>query len=285
MVVNIGLVLEGGGMRGVYTGGVLEYFSEQELIFPYIIGVSAGACNGASYISKQRGRNKQVTIDLIDHPKYLSYRNFLRHKQLLGMDFIFDEIPNQIVPFDYQTFAEAKQKFFIGTTDCHTGKPHYFEKNNLPSSDFATVLKASSSLPLIAPIVKYNGMELLDGGISDPVPIKKSVQDGNTKNVVILTRNSGYQKKKQAFPWLVNRPYKNYPELVEKMKERHNHYNSALNYIEEQETSGNAFVFRPSKTVKVSRLERDKSKLTELYNLGFNDAKELHEKLVSWLQR
>lgn len=284
MVENVGLVLEGGGMRGVYTGGVLEYFSEQELIFPYIIGVSAGACNAASYISRQKGRNKQVTIDLINHPKYLSYKNYLRNKQLLGMDFIFDEIPNQIVPFDYQTFAQAEQKFYIGTTDCHTGKPYYFEKSKLPNNDFATVLKASSSLPLIAPIVKYNGMNLLDGGISDPVPIKKSVLDGNKKNVVILTRNSGYQKKKQRFSWLLNRSYKNYPSLIEKMKERHNHYNFSLNYIEEQEKLGNIFVFRPSKALKVGRLERDKAKLTELYNLGYDDAKRLHQKLTTWLQ-
>lgn len=281
---NVGLVLEGGGMRGVYTGGVLEYFQEQQLHFPYVIGVSAGACNGASYISRQKGRNKQVTIDLVNHPNYISYKNFFKKKELFGMDFIFNEIPNQLVPFDYETFYKMPEKFVIGTTDCQTGKTIYYEKKELVNNDVSIVLKASSSLPLMAPIVSYKGRDLLDGGISDPIPIKKSINDGNQKNVVILTKNSGYRKQKQRFTSFLHRPYRQYPHLIETMKSRHIQYNTTLDYIEEKEKEGNVFVLRPSIPLKVSRIERDKRKLMELFNLGYNDAKRLHSQLNQWLQ-
>ncbi len=282
---NVGLVLEGGGMRGVYTGGVLEYFSEQQLFYPYIIGVSAGACNGASYISRQRGRNYQVTVDYVDHPNYISYKNLFRNKGLFGMDFIFDEIPNKHVPFDYKTFQDVPETFLIGTTNCETGDPVYFEKGDCLGAEISTVLRASSSLPLMAPIVPYNGLSLLDGGISDPIPIKKSVEDGNEKNVVILTRNAGYRKQKERISWLVERIHKKkYPHLVEKIKIRHNVYNATLEYIEEEEKQGNVFVFRPSRPLTVDRVERDKNRLSELYKLGYEDAKTSFSDLLKWLE-
>lgn len=279
---NVGLVLEGGGMRAVYTGGVLEYFSDHELFFPYIVAVSAGGCNAASYISKQKGRNKKVTIDLVNHPNYLSYKNYLFKNELFGMDFIFDEIPNQIVPFDYDTFNQSNQKFFIGTTNCHTGESHFIEKNDC-GKEINTVLKASSSLPLMAPVVDYNGTPLLDGGISNPLPIDKSERDGNSKNVVILTRNIGYRKSRQKFTWMFKKKYRNYPKLVECIQERHEKYNSAIEYIEKQEQVGNTFVFRPSLPLQVGRIERDKTKLNELFKLGYEDAKRLHGSLLDWL--
>jgi predicted patatin/cPLA2 family phospholipase len=283
-VNNIGLVLEGGGMRGVYTGGVLEYFQEQQLYFPYVVGVSAGACNGASYISRQKGRNHKVTIDLVNHPNYISYKNLWRKRELFGMDFIFDEIPNSLVPFDYQTFEQVPEKFYIGTTDCHTGEPVFFEKSHCLRDDLSLVLKASSSIPLMAPVVKYKGLDLLDGGVSEPIPIHKSVRDGNDKHVVILTRPKGYQKQKQRFTWVLHKRFKQYPKLIEVMEHRYQKYNSSLQYIEEQERKGNAFVFRPSLSLKVGRIERNKEKLTELYTLGYNDAKKLHTQLNDWLE-
>ena len=279
---NIGLVLEGGGMRGVYTGGVLEYFSEQGLFFPYIVAVSAGSCHAASYISKQKGRNKKVTIDLVDHPNYLSFKNYLLKKELFGMDFIFNDIPNQIVPFDYETFHQSNQRFFIGTTDCRTGSSHFIEKSECVH-DINTILKASSSLPLMAPIVDYNGIPLLDGGISNPLPIDKSERDGNTKNVVILTRNHGYRKKSQRFTWMLKKKYHDYPELVEALRKRHEKYNCSIEHIEKQEEAGNVFVFRPSQPLQVGRIERDKTKLNELFHLGYEDAKRLHRSLLEWL--
>lgn len=197
-MVSSGLVLEGGGMRGVYTAGVLEYFMEKELYFPYVIGVSAGACMGASYVSRQKGRNKTVNIEYVSHPQYLSLGNYIRHKQLFGMDFIFDEIPNKLVPFHYDAFLKSDQTFKVGTTDCVTGEAVYYEKNDV-EMDILTLLRASSSLPFIAPMIEYKGRKLLDGGIADSIPVKKSEEDGNVRNVVILTRNADYRKKKAAW--------------------------------------------------------------------------------------
>lgn len=193
MISETGLVLEGGGMRGVYTAGVLEYFLEQDLSFPYVIGVSAGACNAASYLSKQKGRNRIVNVDYVTDPRYISWRNFFKSRQFFGMDFIFDEIPNKLVPYHFEEFYKNQSEFVIGTTDCHTGKPVYFNRKDY-GKDVLKVLKASSSLPFISPEVDFNKRVLLDGGISDPIPIKKAQQDGYKKNIVILTRNRAIPK-------------------------------------------------------------------------------------------
>lgn len=282
-MVNAGLVLEGGGMRGIYTAGVLEYFMDQNLYLPYVIGVSAGACFGASYLSRQKGRNKKVNIDYITHPKYLSYKNFIKHRQLFGMDFLFDEIPNKIVPYDFQTFHSSTEEFVITTTDCQTGLPVYYKKADY-EQDVLTVIRASSSLPFISPIVEFGGKLLLDGGISDSIPIKKAETDGFKRNIVILTKNDFYKKKKSNIKWMLNRYYSQYPKLVEAVLSRYEMYNKTLEHISEQERNGNIFVLRPSKKLKVGRIERDPKKLEELYLLGINDAKRSFLDLKSWLE-
>ncbi len=190
---GIGLVLEGGGMRGVYTAGVLEYFMEQDLYFPYVVGVSAGACNAVSYISKQPGRNKKVTIGYIRDHRYLSYRNLFRHKSIFGMDFIFNELPNKLVPFDYDAFYNSPQQFAIGTTDAHTGEPIYYTKHQLMQQTMP-IVQASSSLPFVATPIHYEGRTLFDGGLVDPIPVKKSLADGNKKHIIVLTKEQGYRK-------------------------------------------------------------------------------------------
>ncbi|MCX7708740.1 MAG: patatin family protein, partial [Clostridia bacterium] len=169
---KVGLVLEGGGMRGLYTAGVLECFLERGLYFNYVVGVSAGACNAASYISRQKGRNKIVNTRFVKDWRYLSLRNLLLKKSAFGMDFIFDEIPNKLVPFDFETFYKENCDFYVGATDCRTGKAVYFSKDEM-KKDF-DALRASSSIPLLSPIVHINSMELLDGGVADPIPIRKS---------------------------------------------------------------------------------------------------------------
>ena len=281
-MVDAGLVLEGGGMRGIYTAGVLEYFMEKNLYFPYVIGVSAGACFGASYLSRQKGRNRKVNIDFVRDPNYLSFQNFLKHRQLFGMDFIFDELPNKIVPFDFTRFERGLEEFVVVTTDCETGLPVYFNKENA-GKDLLTILRASSSLPFIAPIIEYKGKSLLDGGIVDSIPIKKAVGDGYKKNVVILTRDSSYRKKKSSMSWMLNHSYKAYPKLIDAVIKRHEMYNETLAYIEEKERSGEIFVIRPSLPVKVGRIERNEKKLELLYTQGIEDAKKIYTRFESWL--
>ncbi|RUS48602.1 patatin family protein [Cohnella sp. AR92] len=279
---SIGLVLEGGGMRGVYTAGVLDYFAEQDLIFPYTIGVSAGACMAASYLSRQRGRNRIVNIDYVSDPRYLSWKNLIRKRQLFGMDFIFDEIPNTLVPFDFETFGRSTEELVVGTTDCLTGQPVYYRKSS-PGIDVLKVLRASSSLPFIAPIVEYEGKKLLDGGISDPIPLRRSEAEGNARNVIILTRNADYRKSPASNAWLLRRAYRRYPRFVETMLNRHRTYNDTLDYIAEQEKRGSVFVIRPSQPLTVGRMERDPVKLTALYEQGFQDASRLSSSLNVWM--
>ncbi|MGF9964339.1 patatin-like phospholipase family protein [Bacillus rhizoplanae] len=284
MLENTGLVLEGGGMRGVYTAGVLEYFMENDLYFPYVIGVSAGACNAASYLSRQKERNKTVNIEYVTHPRYLSYKNLWRKRQLFDMDFIFREIPTKHVPFDFETYFNNDQHFLVGTTDCETGKPVYFEKGRT-QEEALTLLQASSSLPFVAPVVEFGGKKLLDGGISDPIPVRKAQRDGYQKSVVILTRNKGYAKKKSKFGWIAAKAYKKYPNLVNTMLARYEVYNETLHYIEKEEAAGNIFVIRPTEQLEVDRMEKKPEKLQCLYEQGFQDAEKTYESLVRFLAK
>lgn len=278
---KVGLVLEGGGMRGLYTAGILDFFMEKDLYFPYVIGVSAGACNAASYISKQKERSKRINIDYVKNPRYLSYRNLVKEESIFGMDFLFNEIPNKLEPFDYTTFHSSEQRFIIGTTDCETGNPLYFDKNKC--KDILGVLRASSSIPLLSPVVEVEGKKLLDGGVADSIPIKKAIEDGFKRNIIILTRNKEYRKKPYKFKLFVKRSYSKYPKLVDKIFNRYKIYNNTLDYIEELENKYKAFVIRPSKPLKVDRLEKNPQKLKELYKMGYEDAKNLYLKMKEWI--
>ncbi|WP_078427094.1 patatin-like phospholipase family protein [Alkalihalobacterium alkalinitrilicum] len=277
-----GLVLEGGGMRGLYTAGVLEFFLEQKLFFPYVIGVSAGACMGASYVSKQKGRNKKVNIGLARDPRFLSFRNLLFKRQLFGMDFLFDEIPNKIVPFDYETFKKGPEQFVVGATDCETGEPLYFNKQQY-NNDILTIIRASSSLPFVAPTVAYRGKTLLDGGIIDPIPIRKAQGDGFKKNVVIMTKAEDFKRKPSRSGQVAKLLYRRYPKISELLDKRHLIYNETVALLESQEQEGTVFVIKPSIEVPVSRIERKPERLLALYELGYEDAKKQYIKLFNWL--
>jgi predicted patatin/cPLA2 family phospholipase len=276
-----GLVLEGGGMRGVYTAGVLEYLLENDVEFPYVIGVSAGACIAASFLSKQKGRNKKVNIGFAGNPRYLSWRNYFKNRELFGMDFVFDEIPNKIVPFDYKAFHSNNAEFVIGTTDCHTGEPVYHYKNDY-AENVLTPIRASSSLPFVAPVVEYNSRHLLDGGISDPIPVKKAELDGFKRNVVVLTRNKEYKKSPSRFNYLIKRKYPQYPGLCHAMMKRYKLYNDTVDYLEREEEKGNVFIIRPQSPLKVGRIERNPKKLEDLYKQGYSDAQTKFKDLFAW---
>ncbi|MBM7622099.1 putative patatin/cPLA2 family phospholipase [Bacillus tianshenii] len=281
-MLNSGLVLEGGGMRGVYTAGVLEYFMEKDLYFPYVIGVSAGACMAASYLSRQKGRNRQVNIDFVKDPRYLSYRNYWKKKQLFDMDFVFDEIPNKLVPYDYETFLQRTEQFVVVTTDCMTGEPIYYHMDE-HGENMLQLIRASSSLPFVAPTVAYQDKFLLDGGIIDPIPIRKAQLDGFQKNVVIMTKPVGYKKKASRFSSLFK--YKQYPIISEKLQTRYQLYNDTLDYIEKEKDQGTTFLIQPSKTLQVSRIEKNQQRLIDLYELGWQDAKNNYEQLLAFIEK
>jgi predicted patatin/cPLA2 family phospholipase len=279
-MINSGLVLEGGGMRGLYTAGVLEYFMEQDLYFPYVIGVSAGACMAGSYLSRQAGRNKEVNLGYAGDKRYLSFRNFIKKRELFGMDFIFDEIPNKLVPFDLETFRKVPEQLIVGTTDCETGEPVYFDKNT-HGEHLLKLLRASSSLPFVAPSVAYDNRLLLDGGISDPIPIRKAQNDGFQKNVIILTKPVGYYKHPSKLSAYFK--YKQHPKINDLLISRHKHYNETLAYIQAEEEKGNVFVIRPSITLPVGRVEKNKTKLQNLYELGLQDAQKQIKNIEKFL--
>jgi predicted patatin/cPLA2 family phospholipase len=281
---TVGLVLEGGGMRGLYTAGVLEFFMENNLYFPYVIGVSAGACMAASYLSRQKGRNKKVNTGLVKDHRYLSVRNLLFKRELFGMDFLFDEIPNKIFPFDFETFLKGNEQFIVGTTDCETGKPAYFNKLE-HGKNILRIIRASSSIPLISPSVEYNGQFLLDGGIIDPIPIKKSKDDGNVKNVIIMTKAQDYKKRLGKLSSSIKYLFKKYPKIGELIQEHHEIYNNALSFIELESKNNKTFVIQPSINIPVSRIERNPKRLIDLYELGYNDAKRQYDDLLQFINR
>lgn len=279
---NIGLVLEGGGLRGVYTSGVLNYFMKKDLYFPYVIGVSMGACNAVNYLAKQPERNKTVNIDYVKDPRYLSMRRWLLNGELFGMKFIFDTIPNSLNLFDYDTFYNNKAEFIIPVTDCISGETIYFSKNEL-GNRFMDILQASSSLPLISKPVVFNEKILMDGGISDSVPIKKSIIDGNIKNVLILTQPKEYRKKPEPMMNFVKFKYKNYNGLITALSKRHTTYNETMDYIEELNNQGKIFIIRPQKKLQAGRVERNKHKLYGIYDQGYSDAKDNFSSLIHFL--
>jgi predicted patatin/cPLA2 family phospholipase len=281
---NSGLILEGGGMRGVYTAGVLDVFMENDLYFPYVIGASAGACNAVSYLSRQHGRNRTVNLEYSSHPEYISYKNWLfKKKGLFGMDFIFNELPNRLVPFDYEAFKKSQERFVVVVTDCRTGEPVYLNREDYSKMDISMVLRASSSIPFIAPMVELEGKHVMDGGIADPIPVHKAMKDGVIKGVVVLTQNHGYRKKKPKMTWVTKRFYPDYTGLDESLRGRYIKYNATLDYIEEEEKKGNLFVLRPLEKMKVKRIERDPKRLGVLYEHGRKDAIDQLDNLRNWL--
>lgn len=282
MIKDTGLILEGGGMRSMYTAGVLDFFIKEDIYFEYNIGVSAGASMAASYISRQFRRNHRVTAKYIKDKRYLSLSNYIKRKELFGMDFVYHYIPTYLEPFDFEKFDQAEEKFVVVTTDCEKGEAVYFDKNDTKGS-LLTALEATSSLPLMANPVQYKGHTLLDGGIVDPIPIKKSIEEGYTKNVLILTRPKGYRKTPSRFSKVFR--MKAYPKVNHLMELRYKHYNKTLDWIEEEEDKGNIFVIRPTNTLAVDRVEKDPRKLDALYREGYADAEKIYKDLKEYVEK
>ena len=276
------LVLEGGGLRGVYTSGVLRFFMDKGVFFPYVIGVSMGACNAANYVSRQPERNRIVCIRYVKDPRYISYSRLLMRGELFGMKFIFDTLPRSLVPFDFKTFMDNDVKCLTVVTDCETGETLYYDKKEL-GEDYLKILQASNSLPFVAKPVRYKGRILMDGGLSDAVPIRKSMGDGNTRHVLILTRPKGYRKKRARLIRFALMRYSRYRGLCEALASRHTRYNETMDFIDQLEQRGEVFVIRPRLTLNVGRAERNKNKLYAAYDVGYSDASASYMGLRSYL--
>jgi predicted patatin/cPLA2 family phospholipase len=270
-----GLVLEGGGMRGVFTCGVLDYLMDNKISFPYTNGVSAGACNGLSYMSHQRGRGKYSNIDLLAKYKYIGIRPLIKKRGLIDQQLLFHRFPDRILPYNYKAYAENPGRFEMVTTDCLTGRPLYWEEK-LDEKRIIAIVKASSSLPYACPIIYVDGRPMLDGGIVDSIPLLRAFDQGCEKCVVVLTRNRGYRKSEKKVP-VPSFIYKNYPRLRVALRNRNKLYNNQLELVERLEDEGKVVVIRPEKPIVVGRMETNVKKLTDLYEQGYACAKKVFE--------
>ena len=277
------LILEGGGLRGNYTAGVLRLLVEHGIYFSYVIGVSMGACNGSNYVSRQAERNRIVNTRFVGDPRFMSYRRLLRAGELFGMDFIFDTLPNDLVPFDFQAFRASPQRFIVTATDCETGHAVYYDKDRLNDADLLAVLKAGCSLPFLQKPVRFDGRVLMDGGVADAVPLEKSLADGNTRHVLVLTQPAGYRKTTRRLAALIRLRYPRYKGLGRAFMTRSRRYNRTLDRIAGMEAAAAVFVIRPSVPLQAKRTENDVRKLEAIYARGYRDAAERLEKLKDYL--
>ncbi len=278
-----GLVLEGGGMKGIYTAGVLDFFLDKEIEFSSCYGVSAGACCLCSYLSGQRKRAYRINVDYLEQKAYCSVESLLKTGDLFGVDMCYGLIPDYLDPYDYDAFNRYQGNAYAVVTNIKTGEAEYMPLKDMHQDTIA--VRASSSLPLLSRNVKIGDELYLDGGISDSIPIRRSMKDGNRKNVVILTKEEGYvrQPAKGAELALIRARYMRYPKVYECMRERHLTYNNTLQYIEEMQSQGKVFVIRPKQKSNVGRIEKDKAKLDALYEEGYRDAENCYLELLEYL--
>lgn len=281
--MNIGLILEGGGMRGAFTAGVLDVFLEHpELRFTSCIGVSAGACHACSFVAGQKGRAFAVSSDYLNDWHYCSLRSLLLTGDLFGADFLYRKIPEELYPIDNQAFLKKGIRFYAVVTNCRTGKAEYMPVRDL-IKDISAV-QASSSLPIVSRMVAIGNEYYLDGGIADAIPVEQSIRMGNSKNVVILTQPRDYRKEKNKALPLIRIQYAKYPRLVEAMEKRHLEYNRVLTLLESEEAAGRALVIAPKEKLPIKRVERSKDKLLVAYNLGRCAAEEKLPQLKRFLK-
>lgn len=267
--MKIGVVLEGGGMRGIYTVGVLDAFTKYNFMPDYLIGVSAGASNGVSYISRQEGRALRTNINYIGDRRYLSWSNYIKTGSLFGMDFLYEEIPQKLDPFDYESFFKNPCDFKVGVTNAETGKAEFYGKASL--HDGATVLKASSSIPLVANPVSYRGNIYFDGGTAAPIPVGEALKDGCDKIIVVLTRDRNFIKPPlRCFP-LVAWKMKEYPAMVDLLKRHHEVYRENQEEIRRLEKEGKAMVIAPAAPLQIDRFEKSRERLLSVYHQGLAD--------------
>lgn len=280
------LVLEGGATRGIFTSGALDYLMERDLYFSDVIGVSAGSCNAVDYVSRQPGRTRDCMIPTDKEGKYYyGIRDFVKEKSLMNMDLIFDKYPKELLPFDFETYFNSEINCQIVTTNCLTGKAEYMTEDS-DNDRLMKLCRASSSMPLLTPIVNIDNVPYLDGGLADSVPIRRAQQMKNEKIVVILTKNQGYRKSvlSPTMQRVYKRAYKSYPNLIRTIFRRSFEYNKTMNYLDQLEKRGEIFILRPQ-VKPVSRLERNKETLHAFYEHGYKYTERKFDDLMEYLEK
>lgn len=283
MVMKTGLVLEGGGKRGIYAAGVLDVLLENNIWTDGLIGTSAGAVNGCSYVSNQYERNLRYNIRFAKEKRYMSIYSLITTGNVVGTDFAYNILPNKLEVFDYDAFEKSPVAYYVTCSNVETGKAEYIQCKSLRGKNM-DYLRASASLPYVSQIVEIDGKKYLDGGICDSIPLKAFQNMGYEKNLVVLTRPRGYVKKPEN-NLLANLYYRKYPAFVTALRNRYAVYNRTLKYIEQQEKQGNILVLRPSESIRVGRMEQDPERLKQMYELGKNDAGQMLDAIASFLSK
>ena len=276
-----GLVLEGGGFRGMYTCGVIDVFMENGICFDEVVGVSAGAAFGCNIKSKQIGRALRYNKRFCQDSRYSGLKSFIKTGDLYNKEFAYGIVPTILDPFDTKTFRENPLKFTVVCTDIHTGNPVYHEIQNGDATDIEWI-RASASIPIVSKPVKLDGYELLDGGVSDSIPVNWMLERSD-KTVIVLTRDKSYHKEPMKYIHLLKKAFKEYPNLQKALENRYIVYNKTLDEIEQLEREGKVFVIRPSKSIACAMIEKDPNHLQEIYDIGRRDALHYLEDLKKYL--
>lgn len=282
--MKLGITMEGGASRTVFSCGVADAFLEENIMPDYFIGVSAGIAYGVSYLSKQKGRNLKLAQEYMGDKRYMGPKHLFnrKNKSFYNIPFVFDEIPNKLLPFDYEAFGAYPGKVVAGVTNIHTGKPEYLKVPR--GKEQLDVLVASCALPILFQPVKVGKHYYLDGGISDSIPYKQAIKEGCDKNIVILTRERDYQKKPERAANISGKLYRKYPKMVEALNLRPQQYNACRAELFEAEKRGEVFVIAPKTTMGVGRTEARAEKLTQLYEEGYRQAMEQMADLKKYLE-
>jgi predicted patatin/cPLA2 family phospholipase len=285
-MINAALVLEGGALRSIYTSGVLDVFMENDIEFSCVIGVSAGALNAANYIAKHIGRSARINILHSNDSNYFGIKQFLLKGSVFNFNYLFYSPIRELYPYNENVFITSKQRFLIGATDCKTGKAVYFEKHNY--TELVQALQASSSVPLLCKPVHIDDKICLDGSLADPIGIHKAISEGFDKQVVVLTRQDGYNSRIESsrfLKYLCKINYKNYPELINLINKYTTQYNSLIEKINRMEIENKIFVIRPSHKINVKSIEKDARKLIDFYFLGREDARRSLLKIYEYINQ
>ena len=282
MLKSRGLVLEGGAFRSVFSAGVLDFFLEQDFHFPNIVTLSAGAYAALNYVSRQPRRLIDTNIEPLKKKRYLGLGIFIRTGSLFDMDFLFNRMPNELVPFDYETFFASEQRLVMHATNCRTGKAVYYDDYR-DDKRLMDICRASNSMPFITPVIEIDGEPMLDGGMYDAIPVEKALADGCEKIVVVFTRTKEYRKKSRWFyNFMISLVYRRYPEFVKVVRQRPARYNETLALIDELEAQGKAYIIRPGQR-PVHNHESNPDKLLKFYQHGYQTAQEKFQEIKDFL--
>jgi len=284
MVYKAGILFEGGGMRGAYTSGVIDALLENNILCEKCYGVSSGACHATNYISRQIGRSLRVTTDFAGDERYCSAKSLFKTGNFFGIEMIYETIPRELDKFDFDTARTSPTKFYACATNVKTGKMDYLLVGDMYERSEYMKIAASMALPFLAKICKIDGQKYLDGGVADSLPVKRTLEEGNDKLVLVLTQAKPFEKKFNWLTPLVALRYLIYPKYTASFATRHVRYNESLKYIDEMEKEGKVFVIRPQNPVELKRLEVDREKIRDLYEVGYREANELMPALRTYLE-